>query len=236
MSNKHEHATGGRLCKMALKALVFSFIFGLGVIVGELRFTAQADHQVDDSHQQVAYVYDTEQKVEDFYKTFETQFSEENGLPLESPEVKEYVATAREQFGRPLVAAGPFAIFAKDDGRKFSVHEIQSVKQEKGLLFPLIELETGEQSKRLHLHSSQEKGYQLPRFHAKFDYSEDGTYEKSNICLHEEFGKLVRFYYDTQGAGAFDRMVILENGTLTYYRLNGLSWEKSDREKPEQNE
>ena len=117
---KREYTTGGRLRKIALKMLVFLLVFCLGFILGELCSTDQTD-QVDNSHQFVdVYVYDTEQKIEDFYTIFEKDFSEKTGLPPESPEAKEYMATVQKGFGRPLVAVGPFAIFVNHDDDKFS--------------------------------------------------------------------------------------------------------------------
>jgi hypothetical protein len=210
---------------MTLKTLVFLFIFGLGFILGKLCSTEQID-RMDDSNQ-VAYAYDTEQKVEDFYKMFEIQFSEKTGLPPESPEVKEYMAMVRREQGRPLDAVGPFAFFVDNDGGKFSVREIQSVKQEANLLLPLVELEISEQSKRLRLYSSQEKGFGLPRFSAQFTYSEDGIYERGHFAVHRKDGALERMYFDSKGSGAFDVMNVFEHeaGVRFIYSLNDLTWE-----------
>ena len=145
---EREFTTGGRLRKIILKTFLLLFIFSLGFILGELCSTDQTD-QVDNSYPFWVYVYDTEQKVEDFYKMYERGFSEEIGLPPESPKAKEFMAMVRNQLGWPLVAVGPFAIFVNHDGDEYSVFEIQSVNEEIRVRSPLITLATGEQSKRL---------------------------------------------------------------------------------------
>jgi hypothetical protein len=228
---KREYTTGRRLQKMTLKMLGFLFIFGLGFMLGKLCSTEQTD-QMDDSNQ-VAYAYDTEQKVEDFYKMFEIQFSEKTGLPPESPEVKEYMAMVRREQGRPLVAVGQFAVFVDNDGGKFSVREIQSVKQEANLLLPLVELKFSEQSKRLCFFSSVEKCGRLPRFRTQLTYSADGIYEKGIFSVYKEDGTFERNYCDTQGIGVFNTKCVSENGALNIYHLNDLTWEKADIEIPQ---
>lgn len=235
--DEREYTMSGRLQKFALKTIVFLLLLSLGFILSELRFIGQAaqtvqTNQMDNSHQ-FAYVYDTEQKISDFYKVFESDFSEETGLPTESPEVQNFMTKVRDRLGRPLAAVGPFAVFVDDDG-EFSVHEVQSLKQEKGLLMPLVELKTSEQSKRLRFYSSQEKGIKLPRFNAQFIYSGDGTYEKGRYAVHrEEDGALQRMYLDRQGIGVFDEMIIFEHehGVRFIYSLNNLTWELVDTQR-----
>jgi len=208
-----------RLRKITLKMLTFFFVFSLGFILSELRFTYQLDNSL-----QCAWC-----GYEDIYTMLEREFSEKTGLPLESPEVEEYMAEVRtlmEMIGQPLVAVGPFVVFVNHEGDKFSVHEMQSVKQEKGLLLPLVELKGSEASKSLHFTSSAEKGGRIPRFFAQLVYSEDGIYEKSNFSVHKD-GTFERIYYDDQGIGVFNRMVVFENGMMNTYSLNELSWEKT---------
>jgi hypothetical protein len=111
------------------------------------------------------------------------------------------------------------------------VHEVQSLKQEKGMLLPLLKLKNSEQSKRLNFFSSQEKGSPLPRFYAWFNYSEDGTYEKGSFAVHsEEDGSPKRMYIDSKGTGGFDIMNVFEHeaGVRFIYSLDGLTWELVD--------
>ena len=157
------------------------------------------------------YVYDTQQqqKFEELFKKSERQVAKEMGLPPNSPEVKEFMTKILEH-GRPLVAVGPFVVFVNNDGNIFSVHETQSVKQERGLLFPLVELDSREQSKHLGFTSSAEKGGKLPRFSSRLTYSEDGIYENGIIFIHREDRTLERAYFDSEGNGAFDVMLVFE--------------------------
>ena len=219
--------TSRRFRTIILKTLVFLFIFGLGFIISELRFTDQI-YQMDNSHQ-FAYIYDTEEKIEDYYKMIERGFAEEMGLPPEHTEIKEFMAMVREQ-GRPLVVVGPFLIFASNDGNTFFVREIQSVKQEGAALFPLIMLEISDHAKNLNLYSSMEKGGRLPRFNANFIYSECGIYETGSVSLYRD-GMVERSYFDSKGIGVFDVMNVFENGVWFIYGLNGLSW-KLQKEQP----
>ena len=227
---EREYTTGGKLRKMTLKTLLLLFVFSLGFILGGLCFTDHTADQADNS-QQFAYVYDTEQKVEDFYTTiFERPFSEKTGLPPESPEVKEYMTAVREGFGRPLVAVEAFAIFVNPDGDKFSVHD--NLLKENALLLPLVELKVSEQSKRLRLFSSQEKGVTLPRFNAQFTYSKDGIYERGHFAVCREDGAPERMYFDSKGIGIFDVMIVFEHehGVRFTYSLNNLTWELVDEQ------
>ena len=212
--------------KIVLKSLVFLFVFSLGFILSELRFT---DRRGNSYQPAGVFVYDTEQKIEDYYTMFERQFSKEEGKPLESPEVKEFMAMVREQ-GRPLVAAGPFAVFVDNTGGTFSVRDI-SPKLEGALFFPFVELKISEQSKRLDLISSQEKGGKMPRFRAQFVYSKDGVYEKGSFAVHREDETLERIYIDSKGIGVFDLMRVFENDVQYVYSLNDLTW-KLKRELP----
>jgi len=167
------------------------------------------------------YAYNTQQRVDDFYAAIERQFSEETGFPRESPEVREFMATARENLGWPRVAVGPFTVFVDNTGSKFSVHETQT-------LYPLVRLESHEQSKRLHLLSSREKDWLLPRFMATFTYSEDSIYKVGVFAVQGKEGTPERWYFDTKGTGAFDVMYAFENGMPTKYTLAERSWERAD--------
>ena len=230
-----EYTFGGKLRRITLKILVFVLIFGLGFIFGEFGSTDQTtqENQIDKSNQIEVFVYDTEEKIEDFYKIFESGFSEEMELPPESPEVKERMASIRTNLGQPLVAVGPFAVLVNHDGGTFSVHEIKSVKQEGGMLLPLVKLETTEQFKRLRLFTSQEKGWGLPRFHAHLTYSVDGIYERGYFSVHrEEDGALERMYFDSKGIGSFDVMNVFEHedGVRFIYSLNNFTWKLVDEQ------
>ena len=172
------------------------------------------------------YVYDTQQKLENYYEMFEKQFCLEAGLPPASPKVREFIDKVRE-LGRPLVAVGPFRIFVDNEGDKFSVREIQ---HDQVLSFPLVELECREQSKYMEFTSSYETGLRLPRFRATFIYSEDGSYRKGCFAVQGKDVMFERFYVDTKGIGVFDKMRVFENSMQTTYHLNGLSWEKVDEQ------
>jgi len=212
--DKCEYTTTRKLRKTTLKILIFLFIFCLGFIISELRYTGF--RQMEDDFN--LYVYDTEQKLEDFYKSWQRQYLDKTGL---SPEAREWIAELREQ-GRPLVAVGPFAIFVDNDGNRFSIRELQP------LWLPLVELEFHEQSKYLHLISSLEKSWVLPRFRAFFHYSEDGVYEKGTVSVHRKNGMPERVYFDTKRIGVFDVMHVYDydSRVTNIYTLNGLSWEK----------
>jgi hypothetical protein len=176
-----------------------------------------------DDFRQMVYLYDTEQKVENHYKTLERKFLEDTRMPPESPEVKKLNASVREH-GRPLVAVGPFGVFAGNDGCQFSVRELQTQ-------FPVVELESREQSKSLLFLSSLEKDWIVPRFHAQLIYSEDGIYKKGVFSVHGKDGIPERTYFDTKGMGLFDVMYVHENGSIYIYYLDGLTWELAS-EKP----
>jgi len=202
-----------RFRKIALKILVFLFVFCLGFILGGLRNIAC--HQMDDFHLFVS-VYDTEQKLEDYYKNMERVNLDEFELSSESPGGRMMISWVREN--RPLVAVGPFIVFVGNDTGNFSVRETQS-------LIPLIMMEDDGQSKQLVLLSSLEKSYRLPRFRATLAYSEDGIYERGRFAVHRENGTLERLYSDSKGIGVFDVMHVFENGVQFTYLLNYLTWE-----------
>ena len=207
-----------KLLKIALKTFVLLFVFCLGFILSMLFY---ADQQMDDIH---LYVYDTEQKIEDYYKRIEKHFLDITGALPESPVSREFVAMVRGQ-GRPLVEVGPFAIFVEESGT-FSVREIQS-------LMPLVELENHEQSKRLYLSSSLEKGWRFPRFHVQLYYSEDGIYKRGGFSVSDrEDGTWERSYLDTKGTGVFDVMHVYdcENSVWTKHHLTDISWEQVEEQ------
>ena len=219
------------IIKIILCVLVPLVAFCLGFALSELRSSDQTEKmvsfqqpdqtdQIDDFHQFV-YAYDTEQKLENYYKIHEEQFFDKTGFPPESSESREFMAMVREN-GRPLVVVGPFSVFVKDDGT-FSVREMQI---QTGSISPLVELRIHEQSKYLTLFSSYEKGLRLPRFNAILRYSEDGIYKKGGFYISGEDGMPVRSYFDTRGVVVFDVMHVFENGNENTYHLNGLSWEK----------
>jgi len=162
----------------------------------------------------LVYLYDTKPKLEDYYKSMEGVDLDE--LHYSQSEVVEWFFLAKSI--RPLAVVGPFAVFVSSDNRKFSVCETQS-------LFPLVELEVLEHSKRLHLSTLREKGYSLPRFVSNLYYSEDGTYEKGDFAVHKEDGMMERVYFDRKGMGVFDMMRVLDHGTQFIYSLNGDIWE-----------
>ena len=85
-------------CKIALKVLVVLLIFSMGFTLSELRYTAR--HQIDDSQlsgpacdqiddfHQFVYLYDTEQKLEDYYRMRGWISLDELRLHPESPEAR----------------------------------------------------------------------------------------------------------------------------------------------------
>jgi len=223
---ERKHTIGRRLRKMILKTLIVLFVFSMGFILGERVREYEILSERRSKDKTVCLC-----EYEDLYTMLERGFSKQTGLPSESPEVVEYMAEVRklmEMIGRPLAAVGPFAVFVNHEGDKFSVHEMQSLRQEKGMFLPLVELEFGEQSKRLYLLSSQEKDCPLPRFRALLNYSGDGTYEGGVFSIHREDGTVERVYTDSKGVGVFDVMNVFENGVRFIYSLNNLTWELVD--------
>ena len=213
LATKHEYTTTMILCKIikiALGLLVLLLTFWAGDFRGWERREALIQRCG-------VYVYGTQQEIENYYTMRERDFFNKTGFFPESCEAREMIASIRSE--RPLVVVGPFAVFVDNNGGKFSVRERQSI-------MPLVELEIHEQSKRLFLVSSIEKGCIVPRFTASLNYTEDGIYEKSGFSVHRENGTLERIYIDTKGIGIFDIMRVYENGVQFIYRLNDLTWEK----------
>ena len=209
-----EYTIVTRIRKVTLMVLVFSSIFCLGFILGKLNYPDIVCDQMDDFHTHV-YAYDTEQKLEDYYKEMEKVNIDELKVSRESPTAREIIAEIRGN--RPLVSAGPFVVFVDNDSGKFSVREKRS-------LLPLVELESREQSQSLAFTSSIEKDRKLPRFSAQLFYSRDGIYEKGVFSVQGEDGISERSYFDTKGNGVFSYMVVYEDGVKVTYRLNNLSW------------
>ena len=210
------HLICRKIIKIALCLFILFITFYLGDFSGWTRCRLLTERSG-------VYVYDTQQKLEDYYKMVEREFIDYTGVgPGGYTEKKALDLLLSE---RPLVTVGPFAIFV-DNGGKLSVREIQSLKQERGLLLPLVELKNDGQSKCLRLFSSSEKDRKVPRFSASLYYSEGGMYERSWFAVHREDGTFERVYIDTKGIGVFDIMCVFENGMQTTYHLNGLSWEK----------
>jgi len=177
---------------------------------------------MDDFHQFV-YAYDTEQKLEDFYREWEGAFFDRTGVCPESPEAREAITAIRSN--RPFVAVGPFRVYLVDDdiGKRFAVRKIQSP-------VPLVELGIFRQFTHLHSLSLPEKNWRVPRFRANLSYSEDDIYEGGSFSIFREDGALARRYFDVYGTGVFDIMHIFEDDIRHTYRLNGLTWERIDDE------
>jgi len=215
-----KHTTGRRLCKNVLKFLALLFVCCLGFILNELRYR----DRLDGVH---FYVYDTEQKLDNYYRILEKQFFDQTKDSPELSEAREFMTMVR-MGGQPLVEVGPFSFFLIEDGDRclFSLREIQTS-------MPLIEFENRQrQPKRLQLSSSIEKGWGLPRFTSSLRYSEEGIYEKGGFFVSGQDGVPVRAYFDTQGTGVFDimQMHVKENGEQITYYLSGLIWEREDEQ------
>jgi len=190
-----------RLFKIALKTLVLLLAFCLGFILSELRYTTcpQCESVLDDFFQFV-YLYDTEQKLEDYYQMRARVIFDQIGLHPESPEAREAIALVRSE--RPLVIVGPFAIFVNNDSGEFSVREMPL------FAVPLLIWTSHEQSKSLIFVSSVEEYWDVPRFLAHLHYSEEGVYERGIFTVAREDGTIVRAYFDDEGIGVFDRMLV----------------------------
>jgi len=212
---EREYTMGWRLRKTALTTFALVFVFCLGFILSELRVR----DQLKGIH---FYVYDTEQKIEDYHKKMDKNFFNETGMSPESPEAKKIMAKKRTG-RRPLVEVGPFFVFLHGDcdNSWFSVHEMPS-------MMLLAQLTNHEQSKELQLYSSVEKDWKFPRFRAVFRYSGDGVYEDGSLSVLRKDETIERIYFDTQEKGVFDAMYLYENGERFTYFLNGLTWEQED--------
>jgi len=209
----------------SLKIPFCLFIFFLGFILSELSYSVRHQNiddqidQIDDFHQYV-YLYDTKEKLEDYYKKIASTRLDEAGLHPESPEAKQMLKFLR--YERPLVRVGPFVVFANNDNNKFSVREQSSP-------MVLLSLESREQAKSLFLASLAEKDLRYPRFTALVTYSVEGVYEGSSFSIHREKVERRRSYHDLNGSGVFDRMNILNNEGSFRYRLNDFTWELVDQ-------
>ena len=185
----------------------------------------QTNDPIDNFHQFVT-LYDTKQKLEDYYKTMEAVFPP--GFPRASDMM------ARVGRDQPLVSAGPFTIFIDNDSGEFSVRDSQSLLKIVAWGKPRWALD--EQSKYLQLFSLHEKGWIMPRFCAGLRYSEDGVYEGGWFAFNRENGEPDRTYYHSKKSGVFDKMSVYEYDVdmpdkfvmpmSTEYRLNGLTWER----------
>jgi len=203
-----------RLRKIALIVLAFLAIFCMGFILSDLSYTAryqQTDEQIGDFHQHV-YLFDTEQKIADHYKTMETKQRPEYSFARQ--------AMARRGRDQPLVTAGPFTIFVNNDTGEFSVHESQSPMD-------IVKMAIIGQTKFLRLNGLLEEGRSFPRFGAVLSYSVDSVYKRGSVSLSDD-NRTLRTFVDSKGIGAFDTMEIWENNVKTDYRLNGLTWERDE--------
>ena len=220
-----------RKCKIAMKILIVLCIFCLGFIISELSYTArhqindvhlnyQECDQIDDFHQFV-YLYDTKQKLEDYYKTMKEVFGSES--------IKARSLMNSRTYERPLVKIGPIVVCASTNTNGLYVRATSN----RSVLMSLESstLEGGEPSNKLLVLSSfPEKDLGVPRLNAYFSYSADDIYLGGNFGVYSEGGENYS-YFDFDGSGRFDIMqkIDYENGVLLTYRLNGLTWEPLDK-------
>ena len=203
-----------RFCKNILVIVTFLFIFCLGFILGRLQCTSP--HQINE-----VYVYDSEQKVEDYYKMMEKSGFDALRLPPETPvvgpRVRSIITNVRRE--RPLVVVGPFVVFVNNDNGDYSVRE-------NPLLNALVTKQDREQSTLFQFESPIEKEWNISRFTLGISYSQCGVYERGILGIHKKDGMPSRTYFDTEGLGFFDRMDVYENGVQVTYRLTDTSWEQ----------
>jgi len=244
---EREFAIGRKLLKISLKIFTCLLIFCLGFIMSELSYTVrhqQIEDPKDDFHQFV-YVYDTKQKLEDYYKMMERAIFDELGLPPESSEARWQIDSIKREC--PLVRVGPFIVFTssydnpgRPGSREFSVDclfdsshgktsrsRLVSLTRQK----PFRNLEPGQ---LLTFSSPLEKDWSTPRFCATLFYSNDGVYKKNgSFSVSGKDGLFDRTYIDSTGSGVFDTVSVVENGEWVDYRLNGLTWEREVPVPPE---
>jgi len=210
-----------KIIKIVLCLLVLLFTFLLGDFNGWVRREALIQKSG-------VYVYDTAQRLNDYSKMMEQSILDEN-LP---PDRREHAIDEFTRRLRPLVVAGPVAVFIDTDSGDCLVSEVREGRF--GL--DLLRLQESHNQSRLSFFSRIEKGWEVSRLGSEICYFQDGVYEKGGFFIHSENGKLLRAYLDSKGTGVFDEMVVCENGILNTYHLNGLSWVKVDDEEPDQNE
>jgi len=218
-----------KFCKITLVALIFltvlilPLVFCLGFILSELSYTAR--HQIGDTHlggtacrpiegMQYVEVFDTEQKIEDCYKTMQATL-----FPKRVFAKGEFPLAWTEQ---PLVAVGPFITVVEKNTGNFSVRDTQTYNH-------LVEMGIFGQTKMMRLHGLLERGQKYPRFFAVLTYSDDGIYKNGKVSLSDGEGTWIN-YIDEKGIGVFDTIEksVTENEETVYYRLNGLTWERID--------
>ena len=232
---ERKHTTVGKSLKISLKVFVVLLVFCLGFILGGLRGTAyrqQTDEQIDnrlDDFNQLVYLYDTKQKLENYYETMERVRSEEFGYPPGSHGAKMLSDLLRVE--RPLVEVGHFTVFFENyfenDNPKFSVRDTQSRKD-------IVTLRGGNMQPKVLTFSSiiaEDRTWVETILH----YSQDGFYERCFFTFHgkERWGG--RRYLDTKGSGVFDEMSFSEdtapfseNCGLVKYHLDGLTWVREE--------
>lgn len=239
---KREPTISMRFSKKSLKIfaclLILCLVFALGFSTSELSYTArhqQIAEKVDGVYQHV-YLFDTEQKLDDFFRTngwvsFDElklhsqspearamiDYLDKIGLDIETPEAREIIDFMRRE--QPLVRVGPFVVFVNNGSGEFTVRE-QSTDSR------LIALKIYEQEKFMTLYSPLEQDWSFPRFNANFTYSENGVYKSGWFSVWQGERESARTYYDTKGIGIFDVMRFIENDEFIRYQLNDLTWDR----------
>jgi len=227
---------------VSLKIAVCLLILCLGFILGSWSRTAR--HQIDNSHwnypecnqiddfHQFVYLYDTEQKIEDYYR-------DKLELHPENSSARSTIEFMRQR-ERPVAGVGPFIVFASNDNRTFSVARRCDLPQLQSSYLRLVTLSNSETLrsrepiKLLSFASLIEKDWSMPRFGASLTYSEDGVYKSGRFFVIGKDGRVSRTYLDNTGTGAFDTMWASENGEMFEYSLNDLTWELQRKLPPPQ--
>lgn len=209
------------IIKKAILCILCLFVFlggiGIGWRLGHL--TSLQQQQFNSLH--AIYLYDSQEKVEQWFRDVEDTSSWIMGL---SKKEKEEVLVELKE-NTPLAVIGPFGIFHNHDTNEYVIRERES-------FHTIVQSFIGNTRQGMMIvHSKTLKDWEQPHAVITFTYDEGGAFVRGKYCTTLPDGMINRIYVDSNGNGQFEQMIVLENSVPVVYKMVNMTWTKVEGEK-----
>ena len=167
------------------------------------------------------YVYDSQEKIDKWFQHFENDMKiVAADMNLSKEEYEELFVKFKTSI--PIAAVGKIGIFYNrvTDEYQLVEHGLHKPIAALGVYLP------GQKFRQFD--GAVLEGSFLPHATIHFLYNEDGSLMRGSYMTQNQNGHINRIYYDTDGTGQFDQMVINEDGKPQKYKMVEMTWTKTN--------
>ena len=210
--------TGKRIILFFLCLFLFFCGIGIGMFLEHPSTLAQRQFIKNN-----IYLYDSQEKLDQWFRDFEKDFVD-SAIDMNLSKEKQNELLEKFRKDIPIAVVGKIGIFHNKNTGGYQLVEC-------GPHNPIAELGVFPEGREFRQFSGRVlEGAIMPHAVVYFTYGKDEPFVKSTYMVGNKDGSINRIYVDADGTGQFDIMIVNEDGNPVRYKMEGMTWVKSDKE------